>query len=108
MLASARLVTVISLAGMRISEDLVTNRYWCNFEAPGMFLAKGNSTTKKAEFHRIAADRRTRVFDLRTLDETKYHQALDLRVRSIYCPNNALLAALEGCKCVAVDRHDCL
>jgi hypothetical protein len=108
MLASARLVTVISLAGMRISEDLVTNRYWCNCEAPGMFLAEGNPTTEKAKFHRIAADRRTRVFNFRALHETKHHQALNLRVRRIYCSDNAFLAAFKGCECVAVDSHDCL
>jgi hypothetical protein len=91
---------------MRISEDLVTNRYWCDFEAPGMFLAQRNAATKKAKFDRVSANSRTRMFDLCSLDQTKHHQALDLGVRGIDRPNDAPLAASESRECVAVDSHD--
>ena len=61
-----------------------------------MGLAQRNAATEKAKFHRVATNRRTGVFDLGTLHQAEHHQALNLWIRGIYCPDNASLAAFQG------------
>jgi hypothetical protein len=63
MLASMRFATVISLAGTRISVELVTSPYRRNFEMAGMLLAQGDAATEEAKLHRVATDRRARVLN---------------------------------------------
>jgi len=108
MLASVRLATLISLAGMRISERLVTSRYRRNFEVLCMFLSQRNTAAKKPELHRIPTDRGAGVLHFGAFDQAKYHQALHLRIDGIDKMDDALLAALKCRECVAVYFHNCL
>jgi hypothetical protein len=103
-----RFATVILLAGILVSEVLVTSRYRHNVEIAGMFLAQRDATTEEAKFHWIATDCRARVLDFRTLDEAENHKPLYLGVRGVNGPDNALLTAFQGCQCIAVNRHNFL
>src|SRR5210317_1184628 len=85
MLASARRLTGIWLAGTRISLVLVTaRRYRGHGELPGLLLAKRDTATEQPELHGIAAKRGARQLDDRALDETERHEALDLRVCGVH------------------------
>ena len=74
-------------------------------EVPRVFLAQGNTTSKQAKFHRIAADRRTLVLNLGTLDQTQHHEPLNLRIHCVNEFYDALLTAFQGRQGVTVDCH---
>ncbi len=74
-------------------------------EVPCVFLAQGNTTSKQAKFHRIAADCRTLVFDLGTFYETQHHEPLYLRIHRINEIDDALLTAFQGRQGITVDCH---
>jgi hypothetical protein len=105
MLASERLATVISLAGMRVSAGLVTSRYGCHLEETGVLLAQRNAVAKEAEFYRVTPDCRARVLDLGALDEPQHHEALNLRIGRVDCLDDTFFAPSQGSECAAVDCH---
>src|SRR5210317_623954 len=77
MLASARRLTGIWLAGTRISLLLVTaRRYRRHGELPGLLLAKRDTSTEQPEFHGITTERGARQFHDHPFHETERHQAL--------------------------------
>ena len=105
MLASMRFATVISLAGIRISDDLVTSHYWRDAEVPRMLLAQRDAAAKQLELHGVAPDRRTGVFDLRTLDEAQHHEALYLGIRGVNRLDDSFLTAFQASQCATVACH---
>ncbi len=74
-------------------------------EVPCVFLAQGNTTSKQAKFHGIAADRGALVLDLGTFDQTQHHEPLDLRIHRVNEFYGALLTAFQGSQGVTVDCH---
>jgi hypothetical protein len=48
------------------------------------------------------------MLDFRAFNETENHEALNLRIRRVNCPNDPFLTAFQGCQCVADDCHNCL
>jgi len=69
MLAEGRRLTEMSDNGIRVSDVLVTGLEGRDGEAARLLLAQGNTTTKQAEFHRVAAQRTAREFNLGTLNK---------------------------------------
>lgn len=74
-------------------------------EVPCVFLAQGDTTSKQAKLHGIAADRRTLVFDLGTFDQTQHHEPLNLGINRVDELDDALLTAFQGRQGVTVDCH---
>jgi hypothetical protein len=108
MLASLRLATGISLAGIRISERLVTSRYRCNLEVLCVFLPQRDSAAKQPKLHGISTYRRTCVLNFSAFDEPEHHQALHLWIDRVDKLDDALLASFQRRERFAVDSHNFL